>query len=231
LSNTHARVPFFPPEDTKLRATSLSVRRGGNCPNSLEVLVQLLDQRNEGGGSGSHPAAAAEADADHDVHLHLISTLPERSSAAAQKILGSFADAQHRISFDRCLFRAGCTEAASSYIIRSEASGTRTLVNYNDLPEMTGDELVRIVDTFAPEDEYIFHFEGRVTDAALACVHAIRERLPRARISVECEKPGRPGLPELAAEADIVFYSQHWATSRGYSFAEHCLKHETRPKA
>jgi ketohexokinase len=196
-------VPFFPKEDTKLRATSLSVRRGGNCPNSLEVLVQLLDHRNEGAHSEYE-----------DVQLHLISTLPERSSVAAQKILSSFGDSQHRIDFDRCLFRSGCTEAASSYIIRSEAAGTRTLVNYNDLPEMTAQELIGIVDSFPPDDEYIFHFEGRVTDVALACVHAIRKRLPKVKISVECEKPGRPGLPELAAEGDIVFYSQDWARVR-----------------
>lgn len=53
--------------------------------------------------------------------------------------------------------------------------------------------------------------QGRATDVAIDCVKAIRERLPRAKISIECEKPRRPGLPELAAEGDFVFYSKDWA--------------------
>jgi ketohexokinase len=35
--------------------------------------------------------------------------------------------------------------------------------------------------------------------------------MPDAKISVEVEKPGREGLIELAAEADVVFYSKGWA--------------------
>ena len=30
-------------------------------------------------------------------------------------------------------------------------------------------------------------------------------------VSVEVEKPAREGLRELAAEADVVFYSKTWA--------------------
>jgi len=39
----------------------------------------------------------------------------------------------------------------------------------------------------------------------------LRQRFPDVRISVEVEKPGRAGLEELAAEADVVFYSKSWA--------------------
>jgi len=39
----------------------------------------------------------------------------------------------------------------------------------------------------------------------------LRQRYPRVRISVEVEKPGRVGLQELAAEADVVFYAKSWA--------------------
>ena len=45
----------------------------------------------------------------------------------------------------------------------------------------------------------------------LACVRYLREMLPSAKVSVEVEKPGREGLRELAAEADLVFYSRTWA--------------------
>lgn len=43
------------------------------------------------------------------------------------------------------------------------------------------------------------------------CMQYLRAELPCARISVEVEKPGRDGLAELAAEADVVFYSKTWA--------------------
>jgi len=42
----------------------------------------------------------------------------------------------------------------------------------------------------------------------------LRRRFPNTKISVEIEKPGREGLQELAAEADVVFYSKSWAKVR-----------------
>ncbi|KAM0412004.1 hypothetical protein ACHAPD_010227, partial [Fusarium lateritium] len=132
-------VPFFPPEDAKLRATSLNIRRGGNCPNSLQVLEQLL----------------AEYD---DLQLHLVSPLPDVSSSATKRVVSSFGP-QSKIDFSHCLYRHESTEAASSYIIRSEASGSRTLVNYNDLPEMTEDEFGNIAQSFGADQETWWHFE------------------------------------------------------------------------
>ena len=49
----------------------------------------------------------------------------------------------------------------------------------------------------------------------LGCIHYIREKFPSAYVSVEVEKPGRPGLQELAEVADVVFYSKTWALVRG----------------
>jgi ketohexokinase len=39
----------------------------------------------------------------------------------------------------------------------------------------------------------------------------LRQRFPAIRISVEVEKPARAGLQDLAADADVVFYSKSWA--------------------
>ncbi|RSL40227.1 hypothetical protein CEP53_013507 [Fusarium sp. AF-6] len=204
-------VPFFPSEDSKLRATSLSIRRGGNCPNSLEVLEQLLT---------GHDA----------LQLHLVSPLPNASSSATRRIISSFGP-KSNISFNHCIYRDASTEAASSYIIRSEESGSRTLVNYNDLPEMTRDEFEPIVRSFDPGQETWWHFEGRIPDTTLKCIRLLRNVLPNAQISVEVEKPGREGLSELAAEADVVFYSRSWAESRGHQSPEACLKAERHRKA
>ncbi|KAI1847182.1 hypothetical protein JX265_011857 [Neoarthrinium moseri] len=201
-------VPYFPEEDSKLRADSLRVRRGGNCPNSLEVLQQLLARQ-----------------AEHTVKPCLISVLPSRDSPAAKKIIESFGT-QGIVDLDRCVYREGHTEAASSYIIRSEATGSRTLVNFNDLPEMTLDEFANATSDIAGRTWW--HFEGRIPETTLQCIQYLRESRPDASISVEVEKPGRQGLEELAAEADVVFYSKSWAQDQGYASAEECLEAQSR---
>jgi len=54
------------------------------------------------------------------------------------------------------------------------------------------------------------HPQGRIPDATLRCIRYVRAKYS-AGVSVEVEKPGREGLEELAAEADVVFYSKSWA--------------------
>ncbi|OIW29793.1 Ribokinase-like protein [Coniochaeta ligniaria NRRL 30616] len=210
--DTVLNVPHFPEEDSKLRATSLRVRRGGNCPNTLEVLQQLLRQ-------GSTTATR------RDVVPHLVSCLPAAGSAATAKILSSFGD-DTLADFSRCLYRRGHAEPASCYIIQSQAAGTRTIVNYNDLPEMTVQELGDIADGFRDMPQSWWHFEGRIPGTTLACIRYLRRVLPECRTSVEVEKPGRDGLRELAAAADVVFYSRAWAESQGYESADACLRGE-----
>lgn len=90
--------------------------------------------------------------------LHLVSPLPAAASSATQRVISSFG-AQSNIDFNHCVYREESTEAASSYIIRSEASGSRTLVNYNDLLEMTEDEFGNIARSFNPDQETWWHFE------------------------------------------------------------------------
>lgn len=53
--------------------------------------------------------------------------------------------------------------------------------------------------------------QGRIPHITLKCVRTLRDKLPNAQVSVEVEKPGRDGLRELAAEANVVFYSKSWA--------------------
>lgn len=56
--------------------------------------------------------------------------------------------------------------------------------------------------------------QGRIPETTLQCVQHLRRHIPQAKISIEVEKPGRDGLEELAAEADVVFYSRSWAEVR-----------------
>jgi len=145
----HISVPHYPEEDSKLRATRLQVRRGGNCPNTLEVLAQLFP--------GTTAAAVGSEEA---VHLYLVSSLPSADSQATSRIRESFgAGSANKVNLSHCLFRSGVQEPASSYIIRSGATGSRTLVNYNELPEMTLEEFAEVADGFRDLGETWWHFE------------------------------------------------------------------------
>ncbi|KAI8298857.1 Ketohexokinase [Colletotrichum sp. SAR11_240] len=211
-------IPRFPEEDAKLRATSLRVRRGGNCPNTIEVLQQLL-RNPPGGGDESSPQEEA-------LQMHLVSPLPERQSQATANIIASLtptlpssgpepSPSSSAVNFDHSLFRVGYQVPASCYILRSEATGSRTIVNHNDLPEMTAAKFLVVAEAFRGRGEKTWwHFEGRIPETTLECVRSLRRVLgASATVSVEVEKPGRPGLRELAAEADVVFYSKSWAES------------------
>ncbi|THC94578.1 hypothetical protein EYZ11_005938 [Aspergillus tanneri] len=202
--DTILTTSHYPGEDEKLRASSVSRRRGGNCPNSLEVLQQLTGQDALTTGTS----------------LNLVAVLPAKSSVASQQIRSAF---EPRVGLQHCIYREEFSEPASSYIIKSLSSGSRTIVNYNKLPEMTVDEFARIADVVGPKTGW-FHFEGRIPDVILACIYYLRKCYPSVRVSVEVEKPGRPGLQELAAEADAVFYSKSWAQGNRYGSAEECLR-------
>jgi ketohexokinase len=67
-------------------------------------------------------------------------------------------------------------------------------------------------------DESFFDvFKGRIPDVTLKNIRYVKDVLAFIRctestiISVEVEKPEREGLLELAAEADVVFFSRSWA--------------------
>lgn len=147
-----ASVPYLPEEDAKLRAVSKVTRRGGNGGNALQVLQQF--------------ASASE------LALHLISALPDRNSADTAKVLSSFGpassaegEAARRVDFSRCAYRDGEVEAPSSYILRSQATGSRTIVNHSKLADVTFEEFTTATDDFRAIDyDTWWHFEvGRST--------------------------------------------------------------------
>lgn len=247
-------VPYFPAEDSKLRASSFTKRRGGNCPNSLEVLVQLINQFSSKDSEEEDTTSIVPP-----IKLSLIASLPSHSSLQIPFVASSFgseadtdtsdgtASTLQRATVDlsRCIYREEFTEPVSSYIICSQATSSRTIVNHNELPEMT---LAEFVETTAyilqPEslpgdqipkksDDFWFHFEGRIPETTLECIrhlrrHAARHKSFKLHISVELEKPKREGLQNLALEADVVFHSRSWAEAEGYTSAEVCLKEQAK---
>lgn len=114
-------------------------RRGGNCPNTLEVLQQLLDFSKS-----------------HSVSLALCAILPSSSSTGTQQVKSSLGP---RVDLTSCIYREECDEAASCYILRSLSTDTRTIVNYNELPEMTSKEFIVVADGLKHEMSWC-HFEA-----------------------------------------------------------------------
>lgn len=79
-------------------------------------------------------------------------------------------DAAAGISFRGCIYREGVEEPASSFVIRSEETGSRTIVNYNGLEEMRLDEFKRVVEgANVGELESWWHFEVRLRLAISLC--------------------------------------------------------------
>ncbi|CAK7202354.1 hypothetical protein SEUCBS139899_005077 [Sporothrix eucalyptigena] len=213
--DTILNVPYFPGEDDKLRATAIQVRRGGNCTNSIEVLQQLLSQHQRD-----------ETSNNAGPRTHLIAVLPACDASASTMIAESFgppADVPAP-NLDLCLYRSGHSMPASSYIIRSAATSSRTIVNYYGLPDMEAEEFQEAAGRFftkyqsSEEDSSLWHFEGRIPETTLACIKYLRSERKSSTgsgkditVSVEVEKPGREGLRELAAVANVVFFSKTWA--------------------
>ncbi len=182
-------VTDYPAEDSEVRAHSQSVRRGGNATNTLTVLSQL-------GHACSWAGVLVETAASEFI----------REELAASGI-----DTAH------CR-RLATGQMPTSYIALSEATGSRTIVHYRDLPEFDFAQ-------FASIDLSAFdwlHFEGRnVEQTARMLAHA-RAKAPRVPCSVEIEKP-RDQIDRLFKEAGLLLFSRHYATAMGATSAEEFL--------
>lgn len=162
------RVPHYPVEDGKLRASSLTRRRGGNCANTFEVLQQLVDL---GGHTSDEPGVPP---------LRLVSVLPNKASDAVTLMANSL----HGVNLDYCVHRPEAQEAASSFIIKSEATGSRTIVSYNGLPEITVEEFIEKTNQMSENVEETrgwFHFEvcSQSGSRAVTCLTFAEGSKPR----------------------------------------------------
>ncbi|KAF3050762.1 hypothetical protein E8E11_009806 [Didymella keratinophila] len=201
--DTILSVPQFPQEDTKLRATKVERRRGGNTANALEVFTQLL------------PRQGDRDESTYTSEQYLLTVLPEYLSEDSKAVMLSLPG----ISSELCLFRKDERLAASSYIIQSAQNQTRTIVSANPLDEMTLEEFKKgvaplIDDPKIGKDDVWIHFEGRIPEVILPCVNWLRETYgykEKIKISLECEKPDRVGLKDIVPLVDLVFYSKIWA--------------------
>jgi ketohexokinase len=83
--------------------------------------------------------------------------------------------------------------------------------------ELSSKELVDVVASFENTESITWiHFEGRIPEVLRAAIPSIRKLIPHAAISIEFEKPDRPGLNDLLPLADIAFFSHTY-----YSHSQH----------
>jgi ketohexokinase len=150
----------------------------------------------------------------------LICPLPVQNSADASFIQASLPG----VNFSQCIERHEAHVAASSTIIRSSATGSRTIVSFNKVPELTTPEFAEKAKNISDSDWW--HFEGRIPDITIECIQ-IASKL-RGVLSCEVEKPGRDGLLEMARKVDVVFYSRGWAVVSVFPWP--CNFSELKPK-
>ncbi|RKP05547.1 Ribokinase-like protein [Thamnocephalis sphaerospora] len=179
-------LPAYPQEDSKVPAEARELRRGGNAPNSAVTLAQFPAR-------SSHLAAALGDESESRFFLADLT--------------------RNDVDVSACVHRPGLP-APSSYILVGREAGSRTVISYNRVPELTLEELCtayqRLSDGCDGGISWV-HFEGRNPFAVQAFVHWLRKLPVQPRISAECEKPNRPGLRELLPLVDVVFFSRLFA--------------------
>ncbi len=177
-------VASYPLEDEEVRVVSQRRARGGNATNTLVILSQ----------QGHVCSWAGVLPREPDAELVL-------------------ADLTHyQIQNDFCT-RPHQGKLPTSYISLSQATGSRTIVHYRDMPEYSFQAFDRIdLNQF----DWV-HFEGR----AVAELTPMLEKAavwPGLRCSLEVEKP-RQNIEALLPLADVVLFSRQYVISKGYEHA------------
>ena len=167
----------FPREDDEVRAVSQETRRGGNATNTLVVLSQLGHQ------------------------CEWIGCLADDTSA---QLIKKDLD-EYNVDYSHCeVLENGVTP--TSYITLNQQNGSRTIVHYRDLPELSSASFENV----SLERFDWIHFEGRNTAETVKMLSQVRNTEKTIPISIEIEKP-RDNLETLFGKADIYFFSRAFA--------------------
>jgi ketohexokinase len=191
------RVAHYPREDEELRAEQQYLRRGGNASNTCSVLRQLGDA------------------------CQFAGTL-------ADDMAGRFLRAdieQTGIQFSADMMIANGS-TPTSYITLNATNGSRTIVHYRDLPELSSRQFEQLdLSSFD-----WFHFEGRNTEHSRYMMR--RAAASGKPLSLEVEKP-RDELDSLMEQAGVIMFSRAFAQNQGFIDASTCLRHyaERYPRA
>lgn len=107
----------------------------------------------------------------------------------------------------------------TSYVTINAENGNRAIVHYRDLPELSFDHFAKI----EIEEFDWLHFEGRNIENLQGMLNISKTFLTNQPISLEVEKP-RKGIEAVLPQANLIFFSHHYATSKGFKDGEALLK-------
>ena len=108
----------------------------------------------------------------------------------------------------------------TSYITLNQHSGSRTIIHHRDLREFTYNDFSKInLETY----DWI-HFEGREINETLKMIQQVKQQYPDTTLSVEIEKP-RANIETLIDLADTIFFSQTYATAKGFENPRDFISH------
>jgi ketohexokinase len=181
----------FPREDDEVRAIRQDIRRGGNTANTLVVLSQLGHR------------------------CHWLGTLADDLNS--QVIRDDFT--RNSIDFSASeMIAQGKTP--TSYITLNQRNGSRTIVHYRDLPELSPRAMAQ-----APLNQAQWiHFEGRNEENTRRTLDFVKQQQSRVPVSIEIEKP-RERLYLLYPGADVYFFSRAFARAKGFTDPASVLRH------
>jgi ketohexokinase len=184
-------VSHYPAEDEELRASGQERRSGGNAANTAQVLGQL----------------------GHEVGLIATVANDQNGDFLLQKLTASGIDTS------ACPRLPGSTP--TSYITLNRQNGSRTIIHYRQLDELTAEQFPAI-----PPRQYDWlHFEGRNVPQLIRILKGLHQAGKPCPLSLEAEKP-RKGIESLFALVDVIMFSRDFAVQAGFSDAQGFLTHQ-----
>lgn len=190
-------VADYPAEDTEVRAQAYNLQPGGNATNTATILAQ----------------------AGHQLELVAVVAAGAAGDYLLQRV------AAQGVGVSHCVRQAG--QSPTSLILRSQITGSRTIVHHRDLPELTTED-------WNPEALATcdwLHFEGRNPEHLPTLLRRLRRVIVDQPVSLELEKP-RQGLEQALNLADVLMYSRTWVSALHPDltpevFMEHCAQQRT----
>ncbi|MGD8885253.1 MAG: PfkB family carbohydrate kinase, partial [Gammaproteobacteria bacterium] len=146
----------FPREDDEVRAQRQDIRRGGNTANTLVVLSQLGHR------------------------CRWLGTLADDLNSMV--IGDDFA--RYNIDTTGCEIITG-GKTPTSYITLNQRNGSRTIVHYRDLPELSATAMNNI----PLQHAHWVHFEGRNEIHTRYMIDHVKKQHASLPVSIEIEKP------------------------------------------
>ena len=170
--------------------------------------VRALSQSQRMGGNAANTAIVL---AQLGAETSWVGNLTERAAIVEQTFSRYGVDTSSAVYISKATL-------PTSYITLSNATGTRSIVHFRDLPEYRAAEFLKIdLSAF----DWV-HFEGRAIDELKDMMTHARKR-PGLSVSLEVEKP-RGGIEALFGLADLLLFSREFALAHGFADAESLLR-------